>query len=735
MRGWGARGKYLVAAVAALLVSLEARAEGLSLYLEPIFTFGRVETLDQLGNGTETELKTLSQNYRLTFDRTISPAVTVSAGALYESRRLWTSDPSGSRTLDGSVRGIYARLTVGMPVLSGGITYDLNNQVSTTATQLWNQNLSGYGSWLPLDLPELNLRVSWNRQYDAARVSQDTTNLGILGSARYLLNPFEFRYILQWAQPRDNLTGTEASSLNQTLQGIYSARLFEGRSAVYVSLILRNQMLKTIASGTGTVSVQQHPVGGLSFVEVFPAQPTNVTLLPNPALIDGNTTASANVDLGYAPTLAGDDNRRDLGVQFADVVTPVNTIEVWVDRLLPPEISSAYSWSAYQSDDNKTWSPISITGPVVFGPFTNRFEIPIAQTQARHLKVVTQPLPAGLTTDTAYANVFVTEVQVFLIRPADSVPREQANSGALLTVTASTLLWRAANLNWDLTAIAERRTSPAVGTWNVVNTLTASQWLSRTLQLNERLARQDGDQGLGHYGQTDWSLGLLWRPLPTFTGTLIYTGQFVDSRPKLDINTGTFVNEPAGFTHSVSTLARAELYEGISALVNASWSLQNEYSGTNHWDGNVNASTTLTPNRWVSLTLGWISTVSLLQVPEEPIVSTSTARIDASLTLRPTNALSAIATVSRILAGTTPSTYGTVQLNYSPLRGDVQFTVIYSKTFDTAAQSTIELFSPGIRWNVRPGIQLNATYNLLNSSAPVSTIHSRTLSLGLNILL
>jgi hypothetical protein len=130
-----------------------------------------------------------------------------------------------------------------------------------------------------------------------------------------------------------------------------------------------------------------------------------------------------------------------------------------------------------------------------------------------------------------------------------------------------------------------------------------------------------------------------------------------------------------------------------------------------------------------------VSTLSLLQVPEEPVVSSTTARIDASLTLRPTAALSAVATVSRILAGQVLSTYGTVQLNYWPLRGDLQFYVTYSKTFDTAAQSTIELFSPGVRWNVRPGIQLNASYSLLNNSAPVGRQNARSLSLGLNILL
>ena len=426
-------------------------------------------------------------------------------------------------------------------------------------------------------------------------------------------------------------------------------------------------------------------------------------------------------------------------MQFADLVTPVNSIQVWVDRLLPPEIAVQYVWTAYRSDDNKTWTPIAITGPVVFGPFQNRFEIPIVQTQARYLKVVTLPLSRTSfdpTVGNAFANVFVTEVQVFLVRPADSVPREQAISGALLNATASTLLWRAANLNWDVTAIAERRTSPGVTTWSFINTLTASQWLSRTFQVNERLARQDGDEGLGHYGQTDWSLGVLWRPLPTFLGTLTYTGQFVDARPRLDVEQRP-VRERAGGIHPFSLVARPgrplrghlgarerELEPPERVQRHEPLGRQRERQHHPHAE----------PVALLHARAGSRRS-ACSRSPEEPVVQTTTARIDASITLRPTNALSAVATVSRILAGQVLSTYGTVQLNYWPLRGDLQFTVLYSKTFDTAAQSTIELFSPGVRWNVRPGIQLTRHLLPAQQLRPVSRHHARSLSLGLNILL
>jgi hypothetical protein len=82
-----------------------------------------------------------------------------------------------------------------------------------------------------------------------------------------------------------------------------------------------------------------------------------------------------------------------------------------------------------------------------------------------------------------------------------------------------------------------------------------------------------------------------------------------------------------------------------------------------------------------------------------------------------------------------PTTYGTLQLNYSPFRGDLQLYVTYSKAFDSTAQATSEFFTPGLRWNVRPGVQITGSYTILNTASPVSQSRSRSLNLGLSILL
>ena len=76
-----------------------------------------------------------------------------------------------------------------------------------------------------------------------------------------------------------------------------------------------------------------------------------------------------------------------MGAQLADEITSVNTVYVWVDRPLPPEVlapmTAAGAWTAYTSNDNVNWVQVPILGPVLFGTFDNRFEITITETRAR----------------------------------------------------------------------------------------------------------------------------------------------------------------------------------------------------------------------------------------------------------------------------------------------------------------------------------------------------------------
>jgi hypothetical protein len=143
--------------------------------------------------------------------------------------------------------------------------------------------------------------------------------------------------------------------------------------------------------------------------------PTHVTLLPNAALVDGVLGESAGLDIGYGASVSGDFAKRDVGAQLPDAMTAVDLMCVRVDRPLAPSVAAATTWTAYRSDDNVNWSPVVLTGPVLFASMQNRFEIPIQLTQARYLKVVTQPLAPGVTTDPTFTDIFVTELTLFSV--------------------------------------------------------------------------------------------------------------------------------------------------------------------------------------------------------------------------------------------------------------------------------------------------------------------------------
>jgi hypothetical protein len=109
-------------------------------------------------------------------------------------------------------------------------------------------------------------------------------------------------------------------------------------------------------------------------------------------------------------------------------------------------------------------------------------------------------------------------------------------------------------------------------------------------------------------------------------------------------------------------------------------------------------------------------------------------RADGSITITPAPALSATATVNRVIVGLNPTTYATVNASYTPLRGDLQLSLGYSKTLDTFSQSTSELFSSAVRWNVRRGVFLTVAYTVAGTTAPALTTGARSLFTTLQIV-
>jgi hypothetical protein len=682
-----------------------------------------VETKDAAGKTTREDAQDFTQRYRASYDRSLTEYLGASVGGTFADDQAWRK--TNGVWSDGHNRDVsgFGRLSLQTPVLTLGLAAERREQVQLAP---WNPTIvtdsyTGDANWHPLDLPELQLRLSHIDSWDRPLQQRDTVVDTAQFAVRYRQPRYELRYSVAWVKAEDRLHLVDTTGVDQQAVANRNDSFLDGRISSYLSGTVATRSSFSHSGGAGgTVTRQQLAVGGLSAVVTAPAVPANDVLQPNTQLIDGNTTASAAVDLGWNLSVLGDHDAREVGGRFADIVTDVNTFYVWFDRRLTPEVGRAVAASAqvWRSDDNLRWTAVPVTSAVV-GQVENRIEVSIATTRSRYLKVTLQPLPIGLTVDTSYRNLFVSELQFLLVLPIDQVPRRDTNFTASATAVAKAMLLRAPELTYDVSGTITRQTSPALTSYAVVNGLSIARKLTQTLSASARGARQDVNDGLGHTGTWQWNAALTWNPLRTAFASLNYNGS---------------ANDKDQTQHAVSLLGRADWYEGITSQVSGTASRMTQGLRTTD-SGQATGTMSLSPNRYVTLSFGGLYSRSLVSDPDIGAILTQYGRADASMSLYPAPALTATGSVSRIFLGDRPTTFASFQGSFAPLRSDLQLAMNYSKTLDTEAASTTEQFVPSLRWLIRAGMTLTVSYTWLRLVSPVQTQLSKALTGSLLLVL
>ncbi|HUO48850.1 MAG TPA: hypothetical protein VMU09_08465, partial [Acidimicrobiales bacterium] len=390
------------------LAGRAAWADELSIYLNPGYQGAWTTTTDASGTTHQTNTESVLQQYRASLIHPFFTNLRLNAGGIFDDAYAWPVEDGHHTTTDLRQWSYFGNLALNTQVLTTSLGYDHRTQ-SQSATGSTTQNLqsdvaSFVASYRPGDLPWLTLRLAHTLNYDDNHTIQDTTvDEAQLGAGYRPVSSVNLQYGLRVASTDDHLADVRSTSVANNFQAAYSDMLFGQRTLVAAGVNAGATTTDVTVGGTGgLVATQQIPIAGLSHLEVFPDVATKDTLEETRALVDGDLTASAGLSIGYGPTEAGDTRPRDVGVRMADTVTTVSTFYVWVDRTLPQDLAAHFSWQAYSSDDNITWSPVALqpapgqTVPVVFGAFQNRFEITLSPTAARYLKVVTTPLAAGV---------------------------------------------------------------------------------------------------------------------------------------------------------------------------------------------------------------------------------------------------------------------------------------------------------------------------------------------------
>ena len=274
-----------------------------------------------------------------------------------------------------------------------------------------------------------------------------------------------------------------------------------------------------------------------------------------------------------------------MGLELLDSVTPVNALYLSVDRTLPAGVAGALSFTAWQSSDNLNWSQLAVTGLAAFDPYVNRFAIPVAQVEARYLKVVVQPLAAGVTTNTQFLSIFVTELQAALVTTATSERTIAATSvqGTLSASVRAELI--RSRLAYDFQGFLSHRSQGSVPvTYAITNGLSLTQPLGRVFNLNARLDRTDGDSGKGHEATLRYSAEVAAQPIPEASATLGYYGQ-----------SQQFV-EGSSWNNTLMFFGRVDPYRGVNLNANLSYAIGTLATGGDSRQATGTVGVSLVPN-------------------------------------------------------------------------------------------------------------------------------------------
>lgn len=728
----GAHGAALGAAV--LLAAGAARADGVGALVEEDFNRGHTETVDANGVTQRLDSWALTQRYRLNLDKSFFPLLRFATGGLFEQLNGRSETDGVGNDLKNRTASFYANLTGGSPVLSASGGYSRRQAgAGGQANEQIHEELTALIAWKPLDLPTLSLRFSHPTTHDEERRSQDVVaDQANLTATWQPLPQLDLRYSFDWSNPRDLLRGSDVTSVVQSGAANYSASLPTWRTSVGASLaVTGRRTLITAAGAGGTLATQQFPLAGLSVVEAFPATPALVALAPNAQLIDGNLTAGAGVNLGLLATPSGsaEVHSVDLGVQFADAVTPVNTLYVWTDQsLIDPaknlDLSTRFAFTAWQSDDNLHWTQVGIVGQPVYPLFQNRFEITIQPTSARYLKLVTRPLTLADTTDTRFNNVLVTEVQAYNVTALTRSSGWQKSDSELFTLGLRTQLFGRNDLSFD-TALQLSRAGQSGGasreTWSVASGLNYSRRLSPIFLVSARLGRQDSSQGEGHLGALVYSATLAADELPTLGQSLSYSGQVTTAAA------GTSTGNSISFTN------RAQILRGLALLVGASWSITTSAAGQTVRANVITVSTTVQPHPKLTLSGGYGRTGSLVTGGVNPSGLGHEQHFDATASFTPFAALYLTGSVSRTVTDVQGYTLGSVAAGFSPFQGGaLQLTFGFNQSLDTSGNIT-RVIAPGLRWNISRSIVLSASTSLVDSTTGQLETHQRGFDVNLRI--
>lgn len=698
-----------------------ASADSLRGILEFGYSSSDGEARDSSGETRKTETSSFIQRYRITVNKTFFPQLFLTAGGLFE--RAQTDSETGSletKTTDTKTRPFFD-LRLISPLYQAGVGYSRREEKRETSgfpsTTDVNEEYHATAGWKPEGFPDWNIRAEKVDTFDKARVSRDTTTERVLMAVHYAAKGFDLRYQPSYSDMVERIDDLEIKEVAHNARASYSGSLFQKRVTLSASFEVTRTESEITSGGAGEVSFPLFPLSGLSAID---DSPVDGPLAPNPALIDGNLAASAGLNLGLPPP-GGETRPRNIGLDFVNM-SEANTLRVWVDRELPLEIANVFSWEIYASPDNLEWTLAATVSPAPFGPFENRFEIRFPNVTSRYLKVVTRPLAATVPRASEFPDIFVTEVQAFLRRPAAEVSGKATRTTKTGSADIRTRLLDRPSLYHEFSFFLIETDPPPRTRYTILNGLSASHRFSRIFSGSGRVTREDVDDPVQSGVIYTYTASLQAVPLRTLRHTLLASAR------------NEQLGEESQDKYFLSLQNTAQLYRGIDVFLNGSLGKNTSETGEKQDIATLNAGATFVPHRTMTLALNFFGTATDRTGGGKPDQSTTDQRADISLAYRPFETLYLLASVSRIDREDRKETLQNYAANWSPFpSGALQFNFAFNQDLTTIDNAKTRSIRPSLRWSVTRRIIFDLSYQVVETESAVQSTDNRTFASNLQI--
>ncbi|ACM21507.1 hypothetical protein Geob_3164 [Geotalea daltonii FRC-32] len=701
-----------------------AVAEGLNGFLEWGYTGIDTRSKGASGEAAKAKWTNLSQRYSLSLDKSLFPNLRLMTSGIFEKNLGRMTDNDASSNSSVTTLRPSVDLTLNTLLYTAGLGYSRRDE-TTKATGVnranaINEDWHAMLGWRPAGLPKVDLQLTRTNTFDGTRLLTDsTTDRALLGVKYAPWKTMDLKFQSVYTDATDRLLRFETKNLNNSGRISYSDQFFNKRVNVTSNYTV-NRLDTTIVSGNdGEVPYQLFPFSGL-----YAASDTwtAVALASIPALINGETGASAGLDSLGVTAPGGEALPRNIGLDFVNP-TEINTLYVFIDRDLPAMVSSFFIWDVYKTDDdpangNPRWELVQTAASAGFGPLLGgfRFQIEFPNVTARAIKVVVSPL-----TQVAAAmapgfqdpeRILVTEIQGFIRRPLEQLNRDSATVSQVLNLDVKARLLASLPLYYDSSLFLKSSESGVRSTLS--NGLSLDHRFNGIFSSSARVAREDDDAADGHRVGYLYTASLKATPLRTLSHNLVYSGRHET------------ISGRAKDTNSIYLHNHADLYKGVSVNLSGGATYVTTETGVKEDDYSMVFGANIVPHPTLSMNINYTlnKTISSLAMAQNQNPFQQRGEFNASF--RPFPAMYLFGSIGVVEQNSTFDTLMNYGVNWSPFPdGAIQFGFAYNESLRSLERSKERLISPNLSWKITSKSLLDLSYSFTSSTSHRQSLDSK----------